>query len=140
MNWRDEEFKTRELAEARWKRGAVLLAERRGQKSPKAMTCQSGAEVAAAYLLRDKEVHWDKAVGTALDDRSQAITGLEPLNCEARLKSALATHKGVAWRLDRPVRLERTLPEPDADLVSERDEWRAAFILSRKFSEAESCV
>jgi len=38
----------------------------------------------------------------------------------------------IAWRINRLMRLGRTLPDLPADLVFEPDEWRAAFILNKK--------
>ncbi len=37
-----------------------------------------------------------------------------------------------AWRINRLMRLGRTAPELDAELVLEPDEWRAAYILNKK--------
>jgi hypothetical protein len=48
-----------------------------------------------------------------------------------RLQTALALYM-VAWRINRLMRLGRTLPDLPADLVFEADEWRAAFILNKK--------
>jgi hypothetical protein len=38
----------------------------------------------------------------------------------------------VAWRIARLMRLGRTCPELNAQLMFEPDEWRAAFILNKK--------
>ena len=38
----------------------------------------------------------------------------------------------IAWRINRLMRLGRTLPDLPADLLFEPDEWRAAFILNKK--------
>ena len=46
-----------------------------------------------------------------------------------RLQTALALYMVIAWRINRLMRLGRTLP---ADLLFEPDEWRAAFILNKK--------
>ena len=37
----------------------------------------------------------------------------------------------IAWRINRLMRLGRTLPDLPADLLFEADEWRAAFILNK---------
>jgi hypothetical protein len=50
----------------------------------------------------------------------------------ARLERALALFMVVAWRIARLMRLGRTCPDLDAELLFERDEWRAAFILNKK--------
>ena len=49
-----------------------------------------------------------------------------------RLQTALALYMVIAWRINRLMRLGRTLPDLPADLVFEADEWRAAFILNKK--------
>ncbi len=54
------------------------------------------------------------------------------LSDKDRLESALAIYMVIAWRINRLMRLGRTVPELDAELVFEPDEWRAAFILNKK--------
>lgn len=54
------------------------------------------------------------------------------LSDKDRLESALAIYMVIAWRINRLMRLGRTVPELPADLVFEADEWRAAFILNKK--------
>jgi len=49
-----------------------------------------------------------------------------------RLELALTLYMVVAWRIDRLMRLGRTCPDLDAELLFDRDEWRAAFILNKK--------
>ncbi|MBS0353420.1 MAG: IS4 family transposase [Proteobacteria bacterium] len=49
-----------------------------------------------------------------------------------RLQSALALYMVIAWRINRLMRLGRSLPDLPADMVFEADEWRAAFILNKK--------
>jgi hypothetical protein len=49
-----------------------------------------------------------------------------------RLQTALALYMLIAWRINRLMRLGRTLPDLPADLLFEDDEWRAAFILNKK--------
>ena len=49
-----------------------------------------------------------------------------------RLQTALALYMVIAWRINRLMRLARTLPELPADLLFEPDEWQAAFILNKK--------
>jgi hypothetical protein len=49
-----------------------------------------------------------------------------------RLEVALAIYMVIAWRINRLMRLGRTLPDLDAGLLFEPDEWRAAFILNKK--------
>lgn len=49
-----------------------------------------------------------------------------------RLEVALALYMVIAWRINRLMRLGRTLPDMPADVVFEQDEWHAAFILNKK--------
>ena len=49
-----------------------------------------------------------------------------------RLQTALALYLGVAWRINRLIRLGRTLPDLPVNLLFEHDKWRAAFILKKK--------
>ncbi len=43
-----------------------------------------------------------------------------------RIETALALYLVVAWRINRLMRLGRSLPELPADLLFEQDEWQAA--------------
>jgi hypothetical protein len=54
------------------------------------------------------------------------------LSDKGRLESALAIYMVIAWRINRLMRLGRTVPELEAGLVFALDEWRAAFILNKK--------
>ena len=49
-----------------------------------------------------------------------------------RLELALAIYAIVAWRLCHLMRLGRTMPELDAELYFEPEEWKAAYILWEK--------
>jgi hypothetical protein len=49
-----------------------------------------------------------------------------------RLEVALAMYMVIAWRINRLMRLGRTLPDLPADLLFDADEWRAAFVLNKK--------
>jgi hypothetical protein len=48
------------------------------------------------------------------------------------IERALAVFMVVAWRIARLMRLGRTCPDLDAELLFEPDEWKAAFILNKK--------
>jgi hypothetical protein len=48
-----------------------------------------------------------------------------------RLERALALFMVVAWRIARLMHLGRTCPDLDAELVFDRDEWKAAFLLNK---------
>jgi hypothetical protein len=54
------------------------------------------------------------------------------LSTRERLERALALFLVVAWRIARLMRLGRTCPDLDAELLFDPDEWQAAFILSKK--------
>jgi hypothetical protein len=49
-----------------------------------------------------------------------------------RLQVALALYMVIAWRINRLMRLGRTVGELPADLLFETEEWQAAFILNKK--------
>ncbi|RNE89883.1 IS4 family transposase [Marichromatium sp. AB31] len=49
-----------------------------------------------------------------------------------RIEKALVLFLIIAWRITRLMRLGRTLPELDAELLFDRQEWQAAYILNRK--------
>jgi len=50
----------------------------------------------------------------------------------ARIETALALYMVVAWRINRLIRLGRSLPQLPADLLFETDEWQAAYVLNKK--------
>lgn len=49
-----------------------------------------------------------------------------------KLERALAVYLVVAWRIARLMRLGRSCPDLDAELLFERDEWQAAYLLQKK--------
>jgi len=49
-----------------------------------------------------------------------------------RIERALALFLVVAWRIARLMRLGRTVPDLDAALLLEPEEWQAAYILAKK--------
>lgn len=49
-----------------------------------------------------------------------------------RIERALVLYMVVAWRIARLMRLGRSCPDLDAQLMFEPDEWKAAFILNQK--------
>jgi hypothetical protein len=54
------------------------------------------------------------------------------LSTMERIERALALFLVVAWRIARLMRLGRTLPDLDASLLLEPEEWQAAYILANK--------
>jgi hypothetical protein len=49
-----------------------------------------------------------------------------------RVELALALFVIIAWRIQRLMRLGRTCPDLDCEVVFDREEWRAAYIVARK--------
>ena len=49
-----------------------------------------------------------------------------------KIERALVLYMIVAWRIARLMRLGRSCPDLDAQLMFEPDEWKAAFILNQK--------
>lgn len=49
-----------------------------------------------------------------------------------RLELALALFMIIAWRIQMLMRLGRTCPEMDCEVVFDREEWRAAYIVARR--------
>nr|WP_244160049.1 IS4 family transposase [Paracidovorax cattleyae] len=49
-----------------------------------------------------------------------------------RLEVALALYMVVAWRINRLMRLGRSLPQLPAELLFQAEEWQAAFVLNKK--------
>jgi len=60
--------------------------------------------------------------------------GVEALQLETmeRIERALAVFLVVAWRIARLMRLGRTVPDLDAALLLESEEWQAVYILAKK--------
>ena len=57
---------------------------------------------------------------------------IEKLQLKTMAKLVIAWYMGIAWRINRLMRLGRECPEMDANLVFEPDEWETAFILNTK--------
>ncbi len=49
-----------------------------------------------------------------------------------KVERALAVYLVVAWRIARLMRLARSCPDLDAELLFEREEWQAAYLLQKK--------
>ena len=54
------------------------------------------------------------------------------LGCIDKLERALVLSMVVAWRIARLMRLGRSCPDLDAQLMFEPDEWHAAYILNQQ--------
>ena len=54
------------------------------------------------------------------------------LGCIEKIERALVLYMMVAWRIARLMRLGRSCPDLDAQLMFEPDEWKAAYILNKQ--------
>ena len=54
------------------------------------------------------------------------------LGSVAKLERAIVVYMVVAWRIARLMRLGRSCPDLDAELMFEPDEWRAAYLLNNQ--------
>jgi len=54
------------------------------------------------------------------------------LGCAGKIERALVLYMVVAWRIARLMRLGRSCPELDAQLMFEPEEWQAAYILNKQ--------
>lgn len=130
----------------------VALADGKGGKVE--VTCVIAAEVAAPSAA--KPVVWKLLTNREVDTLQQAAELVDwyrarweielfflvlkegcriersQLSSVDRIEVALALYMVIAWRINRLMRLGRTLPDLPADLLFEPDEWRAAFILNKK--------
>jgi hypothetical protein len=86
---------------------------------------------AAAQLIDCYRARWEVELFFHVLKNGCRVEALQ-LTSKARLERALAPFMVVAWRVARLMRLGRTCPDLDAELLFERDEWRAAFILNKK--------
>jgi hypothetical protein len=130
----------------------VLLVDRRGGKL--AVTCVIATEVnppravkpIAGRLLSNREVadfnaavelvdwyraRWEIELFFLVVKQGCRVEALQ-LSSVERLEKALALFMIVAWRIARLMRLGRNLPDLDAALLFDPEEWRAAYILSKK--------
>ena len=91
-----------------------------------ASTLQEAAELIDWYRAR-----WEIELFFLVLKEGCRVERLQLADTE-RLQTALALYMVIAWRINRLMRLGRTLPDLPADLLFEPDEWRAAFILNKK--------
>lgn len=90
-----------------------------------AQTREAVLEVMNWYLAR-----WEIELFFLILKQGCKVEGLQ-LSTKERLESALMLYLLVAWKINRLMRLGRSLPELKADVVFDEDEWRAAFILNK---------
>ena len=91
-----------------------------------ASTLQEAAELIDWYRAR-----WEIELFFLVLKEGCRVERLQLADTE-RLQTALALYMVIAWRINRLMRLGRTLPDLPADLLFKPDEWRAAFILNKK--------
>ncbi len=130
----------------------VDLADDNGE--PLEVTCVVATEIGAPAGV--KPVEWRLLSNRAVEDLETAVELIEwyrvrweiellflvlkegcrvealQLSTMERVERALALFLVVAWRVARLMRLGRTLPDLEAELLFEADEWHAAYILAEK--------
>lgn len=92
---------------------------------------ETGDLAAAAQLIDWYRARWEVEMFFHVLKNGCRVEALQLASID-RIQRALALFMVVAWRIARLMRLGRTCPELDAQLLFEPDEWRAAFILNRK--------
>lgn len=85
----------------------------------------------AAELLGWYCTRWEIELFFAVLKEGCRVERLE-LGDTRYLQSAPALYVVIAWRINRLMRLGRTLPDLSAELVFDSDEWRAAYVLNKK--------
>ena len=85
-----------------------------------APTLQDAVELVNWYRAR-----WEIELFFLVLKEGCRVERLQLANTE-RLQTALALYMVIAWRINRLMRLGRTLPDLPADLLFEPDEWQVA--------------
>ena len=93
--------------------------------------CEIGDFEAAVQLIDWYRARWEIEMFFHVLKNGCRVEALQLASME-RLERALALFMVVAWRIARLMRLGRTCPELDAQLLFEPDEWQAAYLLNRK--------
>lgn len=86
---------------------------------------------AAAELIDWYRARWEIEMLFLVLKEGCRVEALQ-LSTMERVERALALFLVVAWRVARLMRLGRTLPDLEAELLFEADEWQAAYILAEK--------
>jgi len=86
---------------------------------------------AAAELIDWYRARWEIELFFHVLKNGCRVEALQ-LSTIERLERALALYMVVSWRIARLMRLGRTCPDLDAELLFDRDEWQGAFILNKK--------
>jgi hypothetical protein len=92
---------------------------------------EAGTFEAAAELIDWYRARWEIELFFNILKNGCRVEALQ-LSTMERLERALALLVVVAWRIARLMRLGRTCPDMEAELLFDRDEWQAAFILNKK--------
>lgn len=96
------------------------------------LTNRSAATLEAAVELIDwYRARWEIELLFLVLKEGCRVEALQ-LGTMERIERALALFLVVAWRIARLMRLGRTLPDLDAALLLETEEWQAAYILAKK--------
>jgi hypothetical protein len=90
----------------------------------------------AAELVDWYRARWEIELFFLVVKQGCRVEALQ-LSSIARLEKALVLFMIVAWRIARLMRLGRNLPDLDAALLFDPEEWRAAYILSKKAPPAQ---
>ena len=91
-----------------------------------ATTLEQSAELIDWYRCR-----WEVEIFFDVLKNGCKVEALQLSSIE-RLELALALFMIIAWRVQMLMRLGRTCPEMDCEVMFERDEWQAAYIVARK--------
>ena len=86
---------------------------------------------AAAELIDWYRARWEIEMLFLVLKEGCRVEALQ-LSTMERVERALALFLVIAWRLARLMRLGRSLPDLEAGLMFEADEWQAAYILAEK--------
>jgi hypothetical protein len=108
-----------------WAKRVELCDGKRGRV---AATCLVAR---AAELIEGYRARWERERFFNRLKNGCRIEALQ-LSTRERLERALALLVVVAWRIAPLRRLGRTCPAMEAELLFDRDEWQAAFILNKK--------
>jgi hypothetical protein len=92
---------------------------------------EAGTFEAAAELIDWYRARWEIERFFDILKNGCRVEALQ-LSTMERLERALALFMVVAWRIARLMRLGRTCPDLEAELVFARDEWQAALILNKQ--------
>jgi hypothetical protein len=95
-------------------------------------TLEEASELVDWYRCR-----WDVEIFFDVLKNGCKVEALQ-LSTIDRLELALALFMIIAWRIQRLMRLGRTCPEMDCEIVFDREEWHAAYIVAGKPIPEES--